>query len=170
MKSKKNLVLIGMMSSGKSTIGRLIAKKLNYKFFDIDKVIEDETKMQIVEIFEIKGENYFRNLEEKTTLKLLKINDAVISLGGGGFVNEKIRKETITKSETFWLDWNLHTLINRIRRKNNRPIALKLSDNELKNLMIKRTKYYAKAKFKINCQRLKKSEIIKKILNLYNND
>ena len=170
MKSKKNLVLIGMMSSGKSTIGRLIAKKLNYKFFDIDKVIEDETKMQIVEIFEIKGENYFRNLEEKTTLKLLKINDAVISLGGGGFVNEKIRKETITKSETFWLDWNLHTLINRIRRKNNRPIALKLSDNELKNLMIKRTKYYAKAKFKITCQRLKKSEIIKKILNLYTND
>jgi len=170
MKSKKNLVLIGMMSSGKSTIGRLLAKKLNYKFFDIDKVIEDETKMQITEIFKIKGENYFRNLEEKISLKLLKLNDAVISLGGGGFLNEKIRKETIIKSETFWLDWNLHTLINRIRRKNNRPVALKLTDNELKNLMIKRTKYYSKAKYKISCERLKKSEIVKKILNLYKND
>ena len=54
MKSKKNLVLIGMMSSGKSTIGGLLAKKLNFKFFDIDKIIENETKMKITEIFKIK--------------------------------------------------------------------------------------------------------------------
>ena len=101
------------------------------------------------------------------SLKLLKINDAVISLGGGGFVNEKIRKETITKSETFWLDWNLDTLISRIRKRNNRPVALALSNNELKNLIIKRSKYYSKAKYKINCQKLNRSEIVKKILNLY---
>ena len=91
MKSKKNLVLIGMMSSGKSTIGGLLAKKLNFKFFDIDKIIENETKMKIAEIFKIKGENFFRNLEEKTTIKLLNFSDSVISLGGGGFVNETIR-------------------------------------------------------------------------------
>ena len=117
MKSKKNLVLIGMMSSGKSTIGELLAKKLNFKFFDIDKIIENETKMKITEIFKIKGENFFRNLEEKTTIKLLNFSDVVISLGGGGFINETIRKETNTKSKTFWLDWNLDTLISRIRKK-----------------------------------------------------
>ena len=167
MKSKKNLVLIGMMSSGKSTIGELLAKKLNFKFFDIDKIIENETKMKITEIFKIKGENFFRNLEEKTTIKLLNFSDVVISLGGGGFVNETIRKETNTKSKTFWLDWNLDTLISRIRKKNNRPIALALNNNELKNLIIKRSKYYSKAKYKINCQKLTKPEIIKKILNLY---
>jgi len=167
MKSKKNLVLIGMMSSGKSTIGELLAKKLNFKFFDIDKIIENETKMKITEIFKIKGENFFRNLEEKTTVKLLNFSNAVISLGGGGFVNEIIRKETNTKSKTFWLDWNLDTLISRIRKRNNRPVALALNNNELKNLIIKRSKYYSKAKYKINCQKLTKSEIIKKILNLY---
>ena len=167
MKSKKNLVLIGMMSSGKSTIGELLAKKLNFKFFDIDKIIENETKMKIAEIFKKKGENFFRNLEEKTTIKLLNFSDVVISLGGGGFVNEIIRKETNTKSKTFWLDWNLDTLISRIRKRNNRPVALALNNNELKNLIIKRSKYYSKAKYKINCQKLTRSEIIKKILNLY---
>ncbi len=167
MKSKKNLVLIGMMSSGKSTIGELLAKKLNFKFFDIDKIIENETKMKITEIFKIKGENFFRNLEEKTTIKLLNFSDVVISLGGGGFVNETIRKETNTKSKTFWLDWNLDTLISRIRKKNNRPVASALNNNELKNLIMKRSKYYSKAKYKINCQKLTRSEIIKKILNLY---
>jgi len=167
MKSKKNLVLIGMMSSGKSTIGELLAKKLNFKFFDIDKIIENETKMKITEIFKIKGENFFRNLEEKTTVKLLNFSNAVISLGGGGFVNEIIRKETNIKSKTFWLDWNLDTLISRIRKRNNRPVALALNNNELKNLIIKRSKYYSKAKYKINCQKLTRPEIIKKILDLY---
>ena len=167
MKSKKNLVLIGMMSSGKSTIGGLLAKKLNFKFFDIDKIIENETKMKITEIFKIKGENFFRNLEEKTTIKLLNFSDVVISLGGGGFINETIRKETNTKSKTFWLNWNLDTLISRIRKKNNRPVALALNNDELKNLIIKRSKYYSKAKYKINCQKLTRPEIIKKILNLY---
>ena len=167
MKSKENLVLIGMMSSGKSTIGELLAKKLNFKFFDIDKIIENEARMKITEIFKIKGENFFRNLEEKTTIKLLNFSDVVISLGGGGFVNEIIRKETNTKSKTFWLDWNLDTLISRIRKRNNRPVALALNNNELKNLIIKRSKYYSKAKYKINCQKLTRPEIIKKILNLY---
>ena len=167
MKSKKNLVLVGMMSAGKSTIGGLLAKKLNFKFFDIDKIIENETKMKITEIFKIKGENFFRNLEEKTTIKLLNLSDVVISLGGGGFINETIRKETNTKSKTFWLNWNLDTLISRIRKKNNRPVALALNNDELKNLIIKRSKYYSKAKYKINCQKLTRSEIIKKILNLY---
>ena len=167
MKSKKNLVLIGMMSSGKSTIGELLAKKLNFKFFDIDKIIENETKMKITEIFKIKGENFFRNLEEKTTIKLLNFSNVVIALGGGGFINEIIRKETNTKSKTFWLDWNLDTLISRIRKRNNRPVALALNNNELKNLIIKRSKYYSKAKYKINCQKLTRSEIINKILNLY---
>ena len=167
MKSKKNLVLIGMMGSGKSTIGGLLAKKLNFKFFDIDKIIENETKMKITEIFKIKGENFFRNLEEKTTIKLLNFSDVVISLGGGGFINETIRKETNTKSKTVWLNGDLDTLISRIRKKNNRPVASALNNDELKNLIIERSKYYSKAKYKINCQKLTRSEIIKKILNLY---
>ena len=72
MKSKKNLVFLGMMGSGKSSIGSLIAKKLQLNFIDIDNVIENELGLSIKKIFETKGENYFRKFEEKTTLKKLK--------------------------------------------------------------------------------------------------
>ena len=92
MKLNKNLILIGMMASGKSTIGRLLAKKLNLKFFDTDFIIEKKAKMKIIEIFQKKGEPYFRNLEKKITLSLLNKNNCVISLGGGAFINEAVRK------------------------------------------------------------------------------
>ena len=167
MNSNKNLVFLGMMGSGKSSIGSLLSNKLNLPFVDVDSLIAENTGMSISEIFEKKGESYFRNIEQKITLKCLKKIKNVISLGGGGFINEAIRKETNTKSKTFWLDWNLDTLISRIRKRNNRPVALALNNNELKNLIIKRSKYYSKAKYKINCQKLTRSEIVKKILNLY---
>ena len=95
MKSKENLVFLGMMGSGKSSIGSLVAKKLNLEFIDIDKEIEKKLGISIKEIFESKGENYFRELEEKITLNKLKLNSTVISLGGGAFINQQIRKEVL---------------------------------------------------------------------------
>ena len=70
MKSKKNLVFIGMMGSGKSSIGSIVSKKLNFNFFDIDQLIEDDQKMKISKIFEIKGEVSFRDIEKKITLNI----------------------------------------------------------------------------------------------------
>ena len=72
MESKKNLVLLGMMASGKSTIGNLVSKKLGLKFYDIDKIIEKEMNMTISQIFAEKSEIFFRSLEEKTVFKILK--------------------------------------------------------------------------------------------------
>ena len=167
MKSKKNLILIGMMGSGESTIGSLISKKLNVKFIDIDSVLEDITKMKIVEIFEKKGKNFFRNLEEKITLKLLNSTNNVISLGGGGFVNEKIRKEVLKNNFSFWLNCDAQTLLNRIKKNQKRPIVFNLSDSELTELITERAKIYSKAQFKINCHKLKKTEIVKKILKIH---
>ena len=156
-----------MMGSGKSTIGSLISKKLNVKFIDIDSVLEDVTKMKIVEIFEKKGKNFFRNLEEKITLKLLNSTNNVISLGGGGFINEKIRKEVLKNNFSFWLNCDTQTLLNRIKKNQKRPIAFNLSDNELTELIAERTKIYSKAQFKINCHKLSKTEIVKKILKIH---
>ena len=167
MKSKKNLILIGMMGSGKSTIGALISKKLNIKFIDIDNVLENDSKMKIAEIFEKKGENFFRNLEEKITIELLNTSNNVISLGGGGFMNEKIRKEVLKNNFSFWLNCDTQTLLNRIKNSKKRPIAFNLSDSELNELIVKRTKIYSKAQFKINCHKLTKTEIVKKILKIY---
>ena len=167
MKSKKNLVLLGMMGSGKSIIGNLISKKLKLKFIDIDNVIEKEANMNIAEIFSKKGENFFRNLEEKITIKSLESSNVVISLGGGGFVNEKIRKEVITNNFSFWLNWNNSALLNRIKNSHKRPIAFYSSDQELIKLIEKRKKIYADSDFEINCNKLSKTEIVKKIIILY---
>ena len=167
MKSKKNLILIGMMGSGKSTIGSLVSKKLNIKFIDIDNVLENDSNMKIAEIFEKKGENFFRNLEEKVTLKLLNSNNNVISLGGGGFINEKIRKEVLKNNFSFWLNCTTKTLLNRIKNNKKRPIAFNLSNDELTELIAERAKIYSKAQFKINCYKLTKTEIVNKILKIY---
>ena len=114
-----------------------------------------------------KGEKYFRNLEEKITLKLLNSSNNVIALGGGGFINYKIRKEILKNHLSFWLYLNNLTLLDRIKKNNKRPIAVKSSDTELIELITKREKIYIKAKFKINCNKLKKIEIVKKIIKLY---
>ena len=167
MKSKKNLVLVGMMGSGKSTIGSLISKKLNLKFIDIDNVLENEAKMKIAEIFEKKGENFFRNLEEKITLKVLNSNNNIISLGGGSFINEKIRKEILVNNFSFWLNCDAKTLLKRIKKSRKRPVVFSLNDTEILELIEKRKKIYSKAQFKINCQKLKKTEIVNKILKIY---
>ena len=167
MKSKKNLVLLGMMGSGKSIIGNLISKKLKLKFIDIDNIIEKEANMNIAEIFSKKGENFFRNLEEKITIKSLESSNNVISLGGGGFVNEKIRKEVITNNFSFWLNWNNTILFNRFKNSYKRPITFYLSNQELVELIEKRKKIYSKADFEINCNKLSKTEIVKKIMILY---
>ena len=104
MNLNKNIVLLGMMGSGKSTIGYLLSKSINLKFLDVDRIIEKKTGLKINNIFETKGEIYFRDLEEKITLKLLMNKGKIISLGGGGFLNEKIRKEVLKNNLSFWLN------------------------------------------------------------------
>ena len=164
MKSKENLVFLGMMGSGKTSIGSLIAKKLNLSFIDIDKEIEKELGLSISKIFETKGEGYFRKFEEKITLKVLKINSIVISLGGGAFINKVIRKEVIKNHISFWLNWNNKILINRIKNSKKRPLAFNLNENELIDLIKKRSNIYSKALYEIKCDKLSKNEIVKKVL------
>ncbi len=156
-----------MMGSGKSTIGRFLAQKLNLRFFDIDFLIENKTDMKIDEIFEKKGEDAFRNLEKEITLKFLNKTNCIISLGGGAFINEIIQKKVKKKGIAIWLSWNSQTLINRIRKNKKRPIALNLDDNELKDLINSRSKIYSKANYKINCENMNKIEIVKKITQIY---
>ena len=155
------------MGSGKSTIGYLLSKNINFTFLDIDKFIEKETGLKIYDIFKKKGEIYFRNLEEKITLKLLKSNEKIISLGGGGFLNKNIRKEILKNHISFWLNWKSSTIISRISKSKKRPIAFNSSENNLKKLIIERSNIYSEAKFKINCETLTKNMIVKNIIKLY---
>jgi len=167
MKSKENLVFLGMMGSGKSSIGSLVAKKLKLDFIDVDKEIEKELGLSISKIFEIKGEDYFRKFEEKITLKILKINSTVISLGGGAFVNKIIRKEVLKNHISFWLNLNNETLLNRIKNSKKRPLAYNSTENELIDLIKKRSNIYSKALYEIKCDKLSKNEIVKNVLKNY---
>ncbi len=167
MKSKENLVFLGMMGSGKSSIGSIISKKLRLDFIDIDYEIEKKMGMKISKIFENKGEKYFRQIELTTTLKMLKKNQTIISLGGGAFLNNKIKKEVLENHISFWLNWDVKTLINRIKNSQKRPVAFKSSKEDLIELIEKRSIVYSKAMYKINCENQTKNEIVKKILKIY---
>ena len=114
MNSNKNLIFLGMMGSGKSSIGAMVSKKLNIPFIDIDDLIEEHAGMTISEIFKEIGEDYFRNLEEKITLKILKNSKNVVALGGGGFLNKNIRNEILNNHFSVWLNWKDLTIIERI--------------------------------------------------------
>ena len=156
-----------MMGSGKSSIGSLVAKKLQLNFIDVDNEIETELGLSIKKIFETKGENYFRKFEEKITLKKLKSKPVVISLGGGAFTNRNIRKEVIKNHLSFWLNWSNEILVNRIKNSKKRPLVSNASENEIIDLIKKRSNIYSKALYKIECDSLTKKEIVKKILNIY---
>ena len=93
-----------MMGVGKSTMGKIVAKKLGLKFIDTDLNIEKKCSMKVWEIFTIKGEDFFRNEEEKEVLECLKKNKSVIALGGGAFMNKNIRDSILKNSVSFWLD------------------------------------------------------------------
>ena len=167
MKLKENLVFLGMMGSGKSSIGSLVAKKLKINYIDIDNEIEFNSKKSIKKIFEEKGENYFRKLEEKVTLKKLKLNSSVISLGGGAFINKNIRKEVLKNHLSFWLNWNKKILLDRIKNSMKRPLATNATDDELIDLIKKRSGIYSKALYEIKCDGLTKNEIANKVIEIY---
>ena len=170
MKSGKNIVFLGMMGSGKSSIGFLISKKLKLDFYDVDDCIEDKLNMKISNIFKNKGESFFRDFEEKITLNILKKKGIVVALGGGAFINKNIRNEILKNHLSFWLKLNSDILIKRIKNSVKRPLAFYASNDELKNMIKDRSKYYSKALFEIDCDSLTKKEIVDKILGIYENN
>ena len=106
-------------------------------------------------------------MEEKITLKALKNVNNVISLGGGGFINDKIKKEILANHFSFWLNWDESILIKRIKGSKKRPLAFRSTDKEIRAIIKDRSKIYTNAQFKINCNKLSKIEIVRKIIKIY---
>ena len=167
---KKSLVLTGMMGVGKSTIGRLLAKRLKIKFIDVDKIIERNERKSIKKIFEDNGEKYFRKIEEKITFKIIKKKNAVIALGGGAFINNAIREKVLNTCISIWLKVSLEKLIVRYKRSNRRPLLDKRKlDINVKKIYQTRKNIYRLANFKVNCDNINKTQIVDKILVFYGN-
>ena len=127
----KNLTLTGMMGVGKSTIGKNLAKKLKYNFIDVDKLIEIKEGISINMIFKNKSENYFRKIENDITLSVLRKSNSVISLGGGAFLNDSIRKISKKLTVSFWLDVPTDELIKVIIVKTFSDKQIQLSNKNL---------------------------------------
>ncbi len=168
---KKNVCIMGLMGSGKSIIGKDLSKYSNLKFYDTDKEIELKTNRSINEIFEKSGESYFREIEEKICLELLKKNDCIISLGGGSIINKKIRKAVNQNSYSIYLQVKLNNLENRLKLSKKRPLLNKTNNNKeiLQKLFNERRKFYEKADFIVNNDN-DKNQVLEKIklkLNSY---
>ncbi len=167
MKSRKNIVFLGMMGSGKTSIGKLVSEKLKLDFFDIDECIEKDLNLTISDIFKKRGENFFREVEKKTTLNILDKKNIVVSLGGGAFLNKEIRDEILLNHLSFWLKWDIQIILERIKNSIKRPLAFNSSTYEIKNIIKKRSKIYSKAMYHVDCDNLSKKSVVRKILNIY---
>ena len=165
---KKNLVLLGMMAVGKSTLGKIVAKKQDLIFIDIDLNIEKKCAMKISEIFKNKGEKFFRILEEREVLESLKKSKCVIALGGGAFMKKTVRDRILKNSVSIWLDINLKTLNKRVNWNKKRPL-INEEDSQIKinQLYAERKNIYKMANYRINCNNLSKKDIADKIITFY---
>ena len=165
---KKNLVLLGMMAVGKTTLGKIVAKKQELKFIDIDASIEKKNSMTIKEIFKKKGEKFFRMEEENEILKSLEKNNCVIALGGGAFMNKTVRENILKNAISIWLSVDIKTLNQRIKWNRKRPL-LKEENNQKKitELYAERKDIYKLANHEIACGKLNRENIAAKIIALY---
>ena len=174
MATHKSLVLVGMMGTGKSTIGKEVAKKLKIEFVDTDILIEDDANLTIAEIFEKNGEKYFRELEEKIFLKIKNDKEKIISVGGGAFINNTIRNKVLKEYLSIWLNMDENLIIDRIKRNAKKRPMLDQNNIEKSIVNLKKTRdpIYKLADYEINCSLSSKSKIIEKIMNIYekNND
>ena len=167
---KKSIVLTGMMGSGKSTIGKLLAKKLKLKFVDTDLIIEKKEKKTIREIFNKKGEFYFRKVEEEICLEIVHKYNSAIALGGGAFMNDKIREDILISSNctSFWLDVKPSLLKWRLKNVKKRPLLTQSKlEQDLKKIYNKRKEIYNEANFRISIGVEPKEEIVNYICRLY---
>jgi shikimate kinase len=164
------IVLIGYMSSGKSTIGKHLADKLFLPFIDLDIYIEKKEKKSVSDIFKNKGEIYFRLIEHKY-LKEILISDqkVVLSLGGGTpCYADNMNLINTANTISFYLQTSIKVLVDRLtKEKDDRPLIASLEDNKISEFVAKhlfeRRVFYEKANFIIKTEGKSKSEIIKEL-------
>ena len=150
----KPIVLVGMMGCGKSTIGKIVAEKLNWIFLDSDKEIENNMKLSTKEIFDQYGEEFFRNKEFEIFKFYSKKEKILISSGGGSFCQKNTYRIIKEYFYSIWLDVNEDILFQRLKKnKNKRPLLKSLNEVELrkkiKDIMFERKNCYIKANKRI---------------------
>tara|TARA_B100000959_G_C14960867_1_gene615729 strand:- start:1805 stop:2314 length:510 start_codon:yes stop_codon:yes gene_type:complete len=167
---KKNLVLTGMMGSGKSGIGKSLSERLNMEFADTDSIIEERLSLSVAKIFETKGEEFFRKIEIEESIKLIEKKGFVIALGGGAFISDKIRENVKKSCLSVWLQLDIDEIFKRTKNNQKRPLLNRNnSKEELDKLYKERKEIYSMADYKIDCNKKDKNEIVEEIKKIYEN-
>ena len=145
-KLKKTIAFIGMMGSGKTAVGKVVASKLGVPFLDADTEIEKAANMSIQEIFIRDGEDFFREREAQVILRLMNGPPSILSTGGGAFIQKANRQAINLLGVSLWLDVEVDLLWSRVKNKDTRPLLKSLNPYEtLKNLYLERQPIYKKA-------------------------
>ncbi|WP_071393722.1 shikimate kinase [Bacillus tuaregi] len=162
---EKSIVFVGFMGVGKTTIGKLVAEKLNRDFIDVDEVIEKEFGMTPREIFEAYGEKTFREREKALSISLSKQPSQVISLGGGAFLNEEIRQACLENSHVIFLDLSWEAWKERLSLiLDSRPVLQNKSLEEIEELFYSRQKAYSLSHIKVSTDHLNEEEAANHIM------
>ena len=161
-----NIVLTGLMGSGKTTVGKLLTKKIKgYTLVDVDDVLQDLEGITITEIFETKGEEYFRNLEKEVISELAQEENLIISLGGGAYEDSETRDNLAENGVVFYLKAGADTLYDRIKDDNSRPLlACEDPKSKLEELLTKREPNYLKSDYVIETDGLEPDDIAEEIV------
>ncbi|MFD1612015.1 shikimate kinase [Sphingomonas tabacisoli] len=159
------IVLIGLMGVGKTTVGRRLAQRLGLPFVDADEEIETAAGMSISEIFATFGEPYFRDGERRVIARLIDGSPKVIATGGGAFMNDKTRALILDRATAVWLEADVETLVDRVRRRNTRPLLQGRDPREvLRELAKVRNPVYALAPIHVRSQPSPHDATVKAIL------
>ncbi|MDC0887031.1 shikimate kinase [Altererythrobacter sp.] len=147
------IVLVGLMGTGKSTVGRRLAALLETHFIDADDAIVDAAQLSIPEIFSRYGEAYFRDGERRVIARLMQDDSGVIATGGGAFIDDQTRALILRKGIAVWIDCDVDTLVERTGRRNTRPLLEQGDPKEiLTKLYAEREPLYAQAPIKVQSQ------------------
>ena len=144
------IALVGLMGAGKTTVGRRLATRLHLPFVDADAEIETASGMTVSEIFERFGEAHFRDGERRVIARLVDGAPKVIATGGGAFIQPDTRKLLLERALVIWLDADVPTLVERVRRRNTRPLLKDRDAGEvLRALAAVRNPIYAESHIRI---------------------
>ena len=162
----KPIILVGMMGTGKTVIGKMLAKSLNRIFFDIDENIEKHYHMTIYDIFQRYGENKFREIEHEEIKKIDVKSNYIIATGGGAFTFERNYNILNQIGLTVWLNATQKTIVSRLKKNiNNRPLLKNVEiDKYVSNLLLKRNPMYSKAHLSVVSKNESKIEMTNRIL------
>ncbi len=161
-----NYFLIGMMGTGKTSIGKLLADDFNYNFVDLDREIEIAVGMKINNIFDRYSEKYFRKLELKISRKIIrKSGNNVIATGGGFAINENNFKWMKNIGSIIWLKTSADTIYKRIHSNKDRPLLVNPTIHSIEKILSERIKYYKKAEYHIDTNNKSLKSVENKIIS-----